>query len=147
MFFLGRCLTEGLNTGRTVVLTQELRSTIDMLSPFEAWSNCTEKDAIRNDLKGGVRRYYPMDSDDLRKTSEMPGVGALYPREFEEYGYWWWKAQEITYALRPKRSTLDDLMKLQIQYDWNKSNITVLQIRRTDKTHGCKQTYGNYFFF
>ncbi|CAL6335090.1 unnamed protein product [Bathycoccus prasinos] len=112
-----------------------------MLSPFEEWSNCTEKDARNNLMKGGVRSYYPMDSDDLRKTSEMPGAGALYPKMFEVHGYWWWKAQEITYALRPKRSTLDVLMKLQIQRDWNMSNITVFQVRRTDKTDGCRKTY------
>ena len=35
----------------------------------------------------------------------MPAVGALYPRYFAERGYWWWKAQEIAYALRPNYET------------------------------------------
>jgi len=142
LFFLGRCLAEGLNAGRSVVLTRELESTLDMLSPFEPWSNCTEKDVAQNTLKRGVKSYYPMDSDDLKKTSEMPGAGALYPTLFKERGYWWWKAQEITYALRPTKSTVDELRKLQVQYDWDESNITVFQVRRTDKTKGCQGTYG-----
>ena len=39
LFFLGRCLAEGLNSDRVVVLSRELQSTMDMLSPFKKWSN------------------------------------------------------------------------------------------------------------
>ena len=31
LFFLGRCLAEGLNSARTVILSRDLESTLDML--------------------------------------------------------------------------------------------------------------------
>ena len=145
LFFLGRCLAEGLNSDRVVVLSRELESTMDMLSPFEKWSNCTIEDTLWNTKNGRVRKYYPMDSKDLRKTTEMPAVGALYPREFKERGYWWWKSQEITYALRPTVGTSSSLKRKQIENGWYEDAVTVFQIRRTDKTDGCKKSYGNYF--
>ena len=82
-----------------------------------------------------------MDSDSLKKTKDMPAVGALYPRRFESRGYWWWKAQEITYALRPSSETskfLEEKFK-----DIPLGDIAVFQIRRTDKTQGCSTIYGN----
>lgn len=82
-----------------------------------------------------------MDSDSLIKSPDMPAVGALYPRAFAPRGYWWWKSQEITYALRPKNETLAALKsKLNEKLD----NIVVFQVRRTDKTQGCAATYGNF---
>lgn len=79
-----------------------------------------------------------MDSNSLAKSSEMPAVGALYPRTFAERGYWWWKAQEINYALRPKVTTMD-------AFDGKYGKMlsgAVFQIRRTDKTEGCNAIYG-----
>lgn len=144
LFFLGRCLAEGLNSGRVVVLSRELRSTFDMLSPFRQWSNCTVEDTVWNNKNGRIRNYYPMNSNDLRKTNEMPAVGALYPKEFKERGYWWWKAQEITYALRPTVETSNSFKEKQIENGWYEEVVTVFQIRRTDKTDGCQKTYGNF---
>ena len=79
-----------------------------------------------------------MDSSSLAKSSEMPAVGALYPRHFAERGYWWWKAQEINYALRPRVSTIDAFER---KYGKMLSG-AVFQIRRTDKTKGCDAVYG-----
>jgi len=72
----------------------------------------------------------------------MPAVGALYPRRFASPGYWWWKAQEITYALRPRSETfsfLEEKFK-----DIPLGDIAVFQIRRTDKTQGCATIYGKH---
>ena len=138
LFFLGRCLAEGLNSGRVVVLTDDLPSTHHILSPFKPWSNCSLKDSEINPKKDRVRVYYPMDSNSLVKAKEMPGVGALYPRIFQEKGYWWWKAQEISYALRPKRRTMAEFEKLYLV----QPKYAAFQIRRTDKTQGCATVYG-----
>lgn len=142
LFFLGRCLAESLNSGRAIILTNELESTIDMLKPFEDWGNCSLRDATKNLVRGRVKRYYPMDSKDLAKSTEMPATGALYPGIFKNYGYWWWKAQEISYALRPTLSTLEAFEELQGRQNWSPGNVTVFQIRRTDKTEGCSKFYG-----
>lgn len=143
LFFLGRCLTEGLNSGRVVVLSNELLSTHDMLSPFESWSNCTLKDAQLNPSRSRIKFYYPMDSISLIKSVEMPAVGALYPREFEVRGYWWWKAQEITYALRPKIETREAMKN---KFGRTLKDMIVFQVRRTDKTLGCASVYGKSYF-
>ena len=139
LFFLGRCLTEGLNSKRAVVLSNELLSTHEMLSPFEAWSNCSVKDARTNKKGSRIKYYNPMDSKSTLKSSDMPAVGALYPRQFAERGYWWWKAQEITYALRPKIETHEAVKK---KFGKSLDNMIVFQIRRTDKTQGCASFYG-----
>ena len=83
-----------------------------------------------------------MDSKSLLKSEDMPAVGALYPRAFAERGYWWWKSQEITYALRPKIETQEALQK---KYGENLDSMVVFQVRRTDKTQGCASFYGNFF--
>lgn len=143
LFFLGRCLAEGLNSGRAVVLSNELPTTHDILSPFKPWSNCTLEDSKINARNARIKSYYPMDSFSLRKSSEMPGVGALYPKSFGEKGYWWWKAQEISYALRPTKETLhvfEKLIELHPHY-------VSLQLRRTDKTQGCSEVYGESLKF
>lgn len=80
-----------------------------------------------------------MDSDSLIKPKDMPAVGALYPKQFAERGYWWWKAQEISYALRPKLQTLQILEN---RFAEKLRNMAVFQIRRTDKTQGCSTVYG-----
>lgn len=139
LFYLGRCLTEGLNAGRAVVLSDELLSTHDLLSPFKAWSNCTLYDLKKLRKGSQVKKYYPMESTSLSKSADMPAVGALYPQLFEDRGYWWWKAQEITYALRPKFKTTEILKK---RFSDKLSNMVVFQIRRTDKTEGCAFVYG-----
>ena len=72
LFFLGRCLTEGLNSNRVVVLSDELMSTHDMLNPFMAWSNCSIKDIRSKSYRSKVKLYYPMDSDSLMKSKDMP---------------------------------------------------------------------------
>jgi len=141
LFFLGRCLTEGLNSKRVVVLSKELLSTHDMLTPFRAWSNCSIHDVKFKKGKFGVKYYYPMDSDSLVKSKDMPAVGALFPRTFAERGYWWWKSQEITYALRPKFETQQ---ALGIKFDNSLGNKIVFQVRRTDKTQGCASFYGKF---
>ena len=82
-----------------------------------------------------------MDSDSLVKTKDMPAVGALYPRRFESRGYWWWKAQEITYALRPMRETLQAFHS---KFENKLGNMIAFQIRRTDKTQGCAEIYGMF---
>ena len=85
-----------------------------------------------------------MDSDSLIKTKDMPAVGALYPRRFASRGYWWWKAQEINYALRPRPETFNFLEKK--FKDIPLGDIAVIQIRRTDKTRGCASIYGSALF-
>jgi len=142
LFFLGRCLTEGLNSKRVVVLSKELQSTHDMLSPFEAWSNCSINDIPSNKKGTRIKYYYPMDSKSLTKSKDMPAVGALYPSIFADRGYWWWKSQEITYALRPRNSTREFL-----KYKFGKTSKdrVVFQVRRTDKTRGCASFYGKFF--
>ena len=77
----------------------------------------------------------------------MPAVGALYPREFEARGYWWWKAQEISYALRPTNATLEALADRLGRYNQTEISRAVFQIRRTDKTEGCAKVYGVYRIF
>jgi len=72
----------------------------------------------------------------------MPAVGALYPKIFAERGYWWWKAQEISYALRP---TYDTLKSVQRKYKDSLYNMAVFQLRRTDKVQGCAVVYGTVF--
>ena len=141
LFFLGRCLAEGLNSNRVVVLSNELPSTHDILRPFEPWSNCSLSDTKITSRKTRIKYYYPMDSSSLMKTKDMPAVGALYPRNFAERGYWWWKAQEITYALRPSNETL----KLFEEKFTKKPEMAVFQLRRTDKTKGCAVIYGAFF--
>ena len=140
LFFLGRCLTHGLTTKRAVVLTSELPSTSHILEPFEPWSNCTLHDTKVNKRGNRILSYSPMYSTSLRKTADMPAAGALYPPLFAERGYWWWKAQEISYALRPKELTLK--LFEQSRPDLFKASIAVFQIRRTDKTGGCLKAYG-----
>ena len=81
-----------------------------------------------------------MDSHSLLKSKDIPAVGALYPRYFAERGYWWWKAQEIAYALRPSYGTSK---KLKETFDSN-SSTAVFQVRRTDKTQGCAFIYGKF---
>ena len=145
LFFLGRCLTEGLNSKRVVVLSNELLSTHDMLSPFESWSNCTLEDVHSNTSRSRIKFYYPMESASLKKSVEMPAVGALYTREFEVRGYWWWKAQEITYALRSKIKTREAMKN---KFGRSFEDMIVFQVRRTDKTLGCSSVYGkSYFLF
>ncbi|CAL6332485.1 unnamed protein product [Bathycoccus prasinos] len=146
LFYLSRCLAEGLNTERAIVLSAELESTIEILSPFRAWGNCTlnELNDLENHGKRNlIKHYYPMDSKSLVKSAEMPAVGALYPRQFSSMGYWWWKAQEVSYALRPAAETLQ---ALEIKLERRKKNglgpTAVFQIRRTDKTQGCAKVYG-----
>ena len=144
LFFLGRCLTEGLNSQRVVVLSNELLSTHDMLSPFEAWSNCSIDDVPLNKKRSRIKYYYPMDSESLTKSNDMPAVGALYPSIFADRGYWWWKSQEITYALRPRLSTREALVN---KFGENLMDRVVFQVRRTDKTQGCAAFYGKFFYF
>lgn len=139
LFFLGRCLTEGLNSERVVVLSKELPSTLDILSPFKTWSNCSVEDSKVNTKGSRIKLYYPMDSESLVKSKNMPAVGALFPKRFAERGYWWWKAQEITYALRPKFHTLKILEN---KFGEKLRRMAVFQIRRTDKTRGCAKVYG-----
>ena len=86
-----------------------------------------------------------MDSKSLVKSVEMPAVGALYPKQFAERGYWWWKAQETYYALRPKSETMEIFNKS--RSDIQDAHVAVLQIRRTDKTAGCATTYGDIHSF
>lgn len=81
-----------------------------------------------------------MYSDSLRKSADMPAAGALYPPLFADRGYWWWKAQEISYALRPKELTLRSFE--QSRSDFLEASIAVFQVRRTDKTEGCLKAYG-----
>ena len=125
-----------------MVLTNELLSTHDMLNPFEPWGNCSIHDVQFRSKGPLIRNYYPMDSDSLRKSENMPAVGALYPKIFAERGYWWWKAQEISYALRP---TYDTLKSVQRKYKDSLYNMAVFQLRRTDKVHGCATVYGTVF--
>ena len=143
LFFLGRCLAEGLNSGRVVVLSNDLPSTLHMLAPFRKWSNCTAQHLMDGVKKIHIRTYYPMDSDSLVKSKDMPAVGALYPRKYAERGYWWWKAQEISYALRPLSDTLK---AYEGKYGKETNDFAVFQVRRTDKTEGCDRIYGNNVF-
>jgi len=116
-------------------------STHDILSPFKAWGNCSIQDIKLNSKRSRAKHYFPMDASSLAKTSDMPAVGALYPRKYAERGYWWWKAQEITYALRPKPETLESLHS---KYGNMLGNMAAFQIRRTDKTKGCAEVYGMF---
>ena len=146
LFFLGRCLAEGLNTKRAVVLTDDLPSTLDILQPFKPWGNCTLADSkTNNDKRGRVREYFPMDSESLVKSPDMPAVGALFPKMFRERGYWWWKSQEISYALRPTIKTFSKFKESFFDKD-TAANPAVFQLRRTDKTKGCNSVYGEQCF-
>ena len=147
LFYLGRCLAEGLNSGRAVVLTDELPSTLHILNPFLAWSNCTIEDAKINIVGKRVKLYSPMQSSSIAKSVDMPAVGALFPAQFSMRGYWWWKAQEITYALRPTNTTLEALEDRFAKHNQTERSRAVFQIRRTDKTEGCAKVYGVYRFF
>jgi len=143
LFYLSRCLAEGLNTERAIVLSAELKTTLDILSPFKAWGNCTLNDLETQGQRSRIKHYYPMDSRSLVKSTEMPAVGALYPRQFSNRGYWWWKAQEVSYALRPREETLRALVTRLERGERSASETTaVFQIRRTDKTQGCAKIYG-----
>ncbi|CAL6330950.1 unnamed protein product, partial [Bathycoccus prasinos] len=142
LFFLGRCIAEGLNSDRAIILSNDLPSTHDILAPFEPWSNCSAKHAKVNVGRSRVKVYYPMASNSLQKSSGMPAVGALYPKKFSDKGYWWWKAQEIKYALRPKKQTTD---VFESKYLHGHEKFAVFQIRRTDKSDGCEKTYGDPF--
>ena len=114
-----------------------------MLSPFQPWSNCSLKDAQVRRKSSRIKHYYPMDSVSLTKSSDMPAVGALYPKVFASRGYWWWKAQEVTYALRPTFVTQEALKN---KFGRQLEEMIVFQVRRTDKTQGCTSFYGNLFF-
>lgn len=129
-----------MNSNRVVVLSDELLSTHDILSPFKSWTNCSLNDAKMNTKRGRIKHYYPMDSHSLLKSKDMPAVGALYPRYFAERGYWWWKAQEIAYALRPN----DETLKILKEMSESKADRAVFQVRRTDKTQGCAVVYGKF---
>jgi len=83
-----------------------------------------------------------MESSSIAKSTDMPAVGALFPFQFSERGYWWWKAQEITYALRPKDITLEALETKMNRHSHAVTERAVFQIRRTDKTEGCNKVYG-----
>jgi len=113
-----------------------------MLSPFLSWSNCTIQDIYLNTKKSRVRNYYPMDSNSLVKSIDMPAVGALYPRSYAKRGYWWWKSQEINYALRPKSETFE-ILKKKLKEN-APGSLAVFQVRRTDKTQGCAKIYGTF---
>lgn len=146
LFYLGRCLAEGLNSDRTVVVNNDLQSTLHILAPFEPWSNCSMSDVKTNKKKGRLRFYSPMESRSLLKNGEMPAVGALYPKSFMTRGYWWWKAQEITYALRPSVTTTQ-MLKERVKNSWkNAVKSAVIQVRRTDKTEGCSKFYGEWHY-
>ena len=147
LFYLGRCLAEGLNSGRAVVLTDELSSTLHILNPFLAWSNCTLEDTKINAVGKRVKLYSPMESKSIKKSVDMPAVGALFPAQFSVRGYWWWKAQEISYALRPTNATLEALADRLGRYNQTEISRAVFQIRRTDKTEGCAKVYGVYRIF
>ncbi|CAL6334065.1 unnamed protein product [Bathycoccus prasinos] len=139
-----RSNAEGLNSERVVVLSKELPSTHDILSPFKTWSNCSLENTKVNTKGSRIKLYHPMDSESLVKSKDMPAVGALYPKRFAERGYWWWKAQEISYALRPKLQTLKTLENM---FGEKLGSMAVFQVRRTDKTHGCATVYGMYHTF
>mmetsp|Transcript_41928 Transcript_41928/g.103234 ORF Transcript_41928/g.103234 Transcript_41928/m.103234 type:complete len:433 (-) Transcript_41928:216-1514(-) len=145
LFFLGRCLSEGLKAGRAVVLTNDLPSSHDMLEPFKPWSNCTLEHSRVNANAGGdrVQLYTPMDAPSLeRDHAEAPGAGSLVPGgKFAAKGYWWWKAQEITYALRPKAATMEAFKAHLEDIGWVEP-VAAFQVRRTDKTEGCAKHYG-----
>ena len=114
-------------------------STHEILRPFKPWGNCSIQDIKLNKKISRTKRYFPMDAPSLAKSSEMPSVGALYPRRYSERGYWWWKAQEIRYALRPLPETLQAFHS---KFENKLSNMIAFQIRRTDKTQGCAEIYG-----
>jgi len=83
-----------------------------------------------------------MESESIAKSSEMPAVGALLPAKFSSKGYWWWKAQEISYALRPTTLTIKALEERLMRHNRTGKPTAVFQIRRTDKTEGCSKIYG-----
>ena len=85
-----------------------------------------------------------MESHSITKSTDMPAVGALFPAQFSERGYWWWKAQEITYALRPADMTTKALKKKLNRRGQADLARAVFQIRRTDKTEGCTKVYGEW---
>ena len=88
-----------------------------------------------------------MESISIAKSADMPAVGALFPAQFSKRGYWWWKAQEITYALRPTKTTLKALEDRLERHNQTELSRAVFQIRRTDKTEGCAKVYGVYTLF
>ena len=124
------------------MLSHDLPSTLHILEPFLPWGNCTLLDTEDRRRRGRVKYYSPMESYSIAKSTDMPAVGALFPFQFSERGYWWWKAQEVTYALRPKDITLEALETKMNRHSHVVTQRAVFQIRRTDKTEGCNKVYG-----
>jgi len=133
VFWLSRCIAKGFDTGRTVVLDTAQSGTAEMWSPFEPWSSCTMADVKK--ANGRVVRWHSQDNEG--KVEE--GVkGAIVPKVYASKGYAWWKAQELAYVLRPTAATKAALEKKKQALGWGKGDIVHgMQVRRTDKVHGC----------
>mmetsp|Transcript_21590 Transcript_21590/g.47393 ORF Transcript_21590/g.47393 Transcript_21590/m.47393 type:complete len:593 (-) Transcript_21590:346-2124(-) len=138
LFFLTRCLAKCVELRRTCVLNPNMPGTTQMLSPFEPWSNCTMADVqkARNAGRGRHMVYEPKSMPDM---AVIEGIkGGLVPKQYAKRGYFWWKAQEMLYALRPTPSTVRALQEHKRAIGWPADGTRVhgMQVRRTDKVEG-----------
>jgi len=137
LFFLTRCLAKCMESGRTCVLNPSMQGTELMLSPFLPWSNCTMQDVQEaKKTSGRVVVYEPKSLPDI---AVVDGVkGALFPKQYAKRGYFWWKAQEMMYALRPTEDTKAALKEHKNRIGWSQDGTPVhgMQVRRTDKVEG-----------
>jgi len=136
LFYLTRCLAKALEAGRTCVLNPNMAGTELMLSPFEPWSNCTMADVARGKTEGRVVTYEPKSMPDYGVVDAVKA--GLVPKQYAEHGYFWWKAQEIAYALRPTADTKRALADHKKAIGWPADGTPVhgMQVRRTDKVEG-----------
>lgn len=142
LFFLTRCFVKGLEQNRVTVLNKGQKGTQEMLSPFAEWSNCTMadvKNAKKKGPKDAVVTYLPKTKpgDDMAIVEGIKG--GLVPKQYAKRGYFWWKAQEITYALRPTDETLRALAQHKVGLGWKPGmSVHGVQVRRTDKLSEAK---------
>ncbi|KAK3256108.1 hypothetical protein CYMTET_34739 [Cymbomonas tetramitiformis] len=113
-----------------------------MLSPFAEWSNCTMvdvKNAKKKGAKDAVVTYLPKTKPG-EDMAIVEGIkGGLVPKQYAKRGYFWWKAQEITYALRPTEETLQALAQHKAGLGWKPGmSVHGVQVRRTDKLSEAK---------
>jgi len=103
---------------RVCVLNTNQAGTAEMLSPFEPWSSCTMEHVRKAKKEGGARYvlYEPKSLPDMAVVDAIKG--GLVPKQYASRGYFWWKAQEMTYALRPTSETKIALKEHKAAIGW-----------------------------
>ncbi|XRB21961.1 glycosyltransferase family 23 protein [Pseudoscourfieldia marina] len=133
-YFLSRCIGKAFGLNRVAVLDPKQSGTHLMTSPFLPWTNCTLGDAKKS--------KQPITFHSISTQPSKDGVkGAIIPPQYEHKGYFWWKAQEIAYVLRPTPATAKELKEKMRKLGWTNGNsdsdrVHGMQVRRTDKVAG-----------